>query len=323
MRRRDLILGLGGAAFASSLAARAQQRRVPSVGWVGFSTDKTAPEGLRQGLRELGYVEGQNIAIQYRSPQGSAVSFAEPVAELARLKVDIVVAAGFPATDAVHRAGLTIPVVFVVADPIGAGFVRSLAHPAGNMTGLSLAVEEQFSGKWLEFLKEAAPQVSRVAYLWNPTNHSSASSWAAMRGLAPKLGVVLQSVELRDPEDRDRAFAAMIRDRAEGVIVDSDAATGLILAQTVAFTRDNRLPLVSVFRSAVQLGGLMSYGPDLRDLWRRAATYVDKILKGAKPADLPVEQPTKFEFVINLKTAKALGLSIPQTIIARADEVIE
>jgi putative tryptophan/tyrosine transport system substrate-binding protein len=322
MSRRDLLTLLGSAALLPS-TVRAQQGRVPSVGWVGFSTDKTAPDGLRQGLRELGYVEGQNITIQYRSPQGSAVSFAEPVAELARLKVDIIASGGFPATDAVHRAGLTIPVVFVVADPIGAGFVRGLAHPGGNTTGLSLAVEEQFSGKWLEFIREVAPQISRVAYLWNPTNHSSASSWAAMRGLASKLGVALQSVELRDPQDRDRAFAEMIRDRAEGVIVDSDATTGQILAQTVAFTRDNRLPLVSVFRSYVEAGGLISYGPDLRDLWRRAATYVDKILKGAKPADLPVEQPTKFELVINLKTAKALGLTVPQPLLALADEVIE
>jgi putative ABC transport system substrate-binding protein len=322
MNRRDLITLLAGAALLPN-GVRAQQGRLPSVGWVGFSTDKTAPDGLRQGLRELGYEESQNIAIQYRSPQSGSVSFAESVAELAQLKVDVLASAGFPATDAVHRAGFAIPDVFVVADPIGAGFVRSLAHPGGNMTGLSLAVEEQFSGKWLEFIKEFAPQMSRVAYLWNPTNHSSASSWAAMRGLAPKLGVALQSVELRDPQDRDRAFAAMTRDHAEAVIVDSDAATALILAQIVGFARDNRLPLVSVFRSYVEAGGLLSYGPDLRDLWRRAATYVDKILKGARPADLPVQQPTKFELVINLQTAKALGLTVPQSLLALADEVVE
>jgi len=214
----------------------------------------------------------------------------------ARLKVKIIITGGVQATIAAKRAALPIPVVFTMADPVGAGVVASLAHPGGNMTGQSLAIEEQFAGKWLELLKEAAPQVSRVAYLWNPLNHSSATSWKAMQGLAPTVRLTLQSVEIRDPKDIDTAFAAIIGDRAEGVIV---------------------------WRLAVDAGGLMSYGPSFYELWRHAATYVDKILKGTKPADLPVEQPTRYELVVNLKTAKALGLSIPPAILARADEVIE
>jgi putative ABC transport system substrate-binding protein len=191
------------------------------------------------------------------------------------------------------------------------------------MTGQSLAIEEQFSGKWLELLKEAAPQLSRVVYLWNPMNHSSATSWQAMQGLAPTLGLTLQSVEIRDPKNIDAAFAAIIRDHAEGVIVDSDPVNGSNKERIVEFSAANRLPAIYVFRWYVDAGGLMSYGPNFYELWRRAATYVDKILKGAKPADLPVEQPTRFELVVNLKAAKSLGLTIPPMILALADEVIE
>ena len=242
----------------------------------------------------------------------------------ARLKVKIIITGGVQATIAAKRAALPIPVVFTMADPVGAGVVASLAHPGGNMTGQSLAIEEQFAGKWLELLKEAAPQVSRVAYLWNPLNHSSATSWKAMQGLAPTVRLTLQSVEIRDPKDIDTAFAAIIGDRAEGVIVDSDRATGEgNIPRIVEFAAGKRLPAIYVWRLAVDAGGLMSYGPSFYELWRHAATYVDKILKGTKPADLPVEQPTRYELVVNLKTAKALGLSIPPAILARADEVIE
>jgi putative ABC transport system substrate-binding protein len=199
MTRRELMLLLGGAVTAAR-GVRAQQKAVPVIGWLGFSTDINARPGLLQGLRELGYIEGQNIRVEYRFPEERGVSFAGPIEDLARLKVNIIVPVGFPATDAVHRAALTIPVVFVVADPIGSGFAESLAHPGGNMTGLSLAVEEQFSGKWLELLKEAAPQLSRVAYLWNPANHSSASSWKVMQGLAPNLGMTLQSSSCATPK---------------------------------------------------------------------------------------------------------------------------
>jgi putative tryptophan/tyrosine transport system substrate-binding protein len=322
MRAAGPTLILAGL-LAAPLAGAQQRANVPVVGWLGFSGDSFARDALRQGLRELGYVEGQNIAIEHLLPEGRGDPFAGPIEELARLKVNIIITGGVPATAAVHRAALAIPVVFVVADPIGSGFVRSLAHPGGNMTGLSLAIEEQFSGKWLELLKEAAPQVFRVAYLWNPANHSSASSWKAMQGLAPRVGLTLQSAELRDPKDIDAALAAIIRDRAEGMIVDSDVNVWLHEARIVEFAAANRLPLVSSYRGYADAGGLMTYGPSLDDLWRLVATYVDKILKGANPADLPVEQPTRYELVVNLKTAKELGLTIPQSILAVADEVIE
>ena len=247
----------------------------------------------------------------------------EQIQDLARLNIKVLITGGVPATLAAKRAALPIPVVFIMADPVGSGVVAGLAHPGGIMTGQSLAIEEQFAGKWLELLKEAAPQLSRIAYLWNPANHSSASSWKTMQGLAPTLGLTLQSVELRDRKDIGDGFAAIIRDRAEGVIVDSDPVTGSNKARIVEFAAANRLPTIYVWRWFVDAGGLMSYGPSFYELWRRAATYVDKILKGANPADLPVEQPTRYELVVNLKTAKELGLTIPPAILARVDEVIE
>jgi putative ABC transport system substrate-binding protein len=324
MRRRDLITLFGSTAIAWPLAAYAQPpANVPIIGWFVFESGSGALDGFRQGLRELGYVEGQNIAIESRSPEGSDDRLVEQIEELARLKVKIMVTGGVPATLAAKRAALPIPVVFNMADPVGSGVVASLAHPGGTMTGQSLAIEEQFGGKWLELLKEAAPRLSRVAYLWNPANHSSASSWKAMQGLAPTVGLTLQSVEIRDPKDIDAAFAAVIWDRAEGVIVDSDPANGQNKTRIVEFAATNRLPVIYVFSTYVYAGGLMSYGPSFYELWRRAATYVDKILKGANPADLPVEQPTKYELVVNLTTAKELGLTIPQSILLRADEVIE
>jgi putative ABC transport system substrate-binding protein len=309
--------------LAASPASAQRPANVPVVGWLVFEAAEGGLDGFRQGLRELGYVEGQNITIEPRSPERSDDRLVEQIEELARLKVEIIITGGVPATIAAKRAALPIPVVFMMADPVGSGVVASLAHPGGTMTGQSLAIEEQFGGKWLQLLKESAPQLSRVAYLWNPTNHSSASSWKAMQGLAPTLALTLQSVEIRDPKDIDAAFDAIIRDRAEGVIVDSDPVNGSNQTQIVEFTAANRLPAIYVWRRYVDSGGLISYGPNFRELWRHAATFVDKILRGAKPADLPVEQPTVFELVVNLKTAAALGLTIPPSILARADEVIE
>jgi putative ABC transport system substrate-binding protein len=318
------LLGLIFTVLSTALSAGAEQpANIPTVGWLVFEAGEGGLDGFRQGLRELGYAEGQNIAIEARSPEGSGDRLVEQVKELARLKAKIIVTGGVPATLAAKQAALPIPVVFVMADPVGSGVVASLAHPGDTMTGQSLAIEEQFAGKWLELLKEAAPQLSRIAYLWNPANHSSASSWTAMQGLAPTLGLTLQSVEIRDRKAIDAAFAAVIRERAEGMIVDSDPANGSNQTRIVEFTAANRLPAIYVWRRYVDSGGLMSYGPSFHELWRRAATYVDKILKGAKPADLPIEQPTKYELVVNLKTAKALGLTIPPSILARADEVIE
>ena len=320
MRRAflGLLAGMAGWPFTPQA-----QQKMPLLGFLAFAADSIARDGLWQGLHEHGYIEGRNIAIEYRFADEAGGDFTELAEQLVRHQVDIILPAGHPAALAAQRATSAIPIVTVVADPIGSGFAASLAHPGGNVTGFSLAVEEQFSGKWLELLNEAAPQVSRVAYLWNPTNHSSASSWKVMQGLAPRIGLILQSVELRRPEDLSGAFAAIIRDRAEGIIVDSDAIMVPIHADIAEFASANRLPTISVFRRFVDAGGLMSYGPNLRELWRQATTYIDKILKGAKPADLPIEQPVKFELMVNLKTAKALDLTIPYQVLARADEVIE
>jgi putative ABC transport system substrate-binding protein len=321
MRRRDLLLMLGSVSAPRVLAA--QQKAMPVVGWLVFEAGEGGLDGFRQGLREHGYVEGENIAIEVRTPEESGDRLVEQIQDLARLNIKVLITGGVPATLAAKRAALPIPVVFVMADPVGSGVAASLAHPGGAMTGQSLAIEEQFAGKWLELLKEAAPQLSRIAYLWNPANHSSASSWETMQRLAPTIGVTLQSVELRDRKNIDAAFAAIIRERAEGMIVDSDPATGGNKTRIVEFTAANRLPAIYVWKMYVDAGGLISYGPSFYELWRRAATYVDKILKGAKPADLPVEQPTRFELVVNMKTAAALGITIPPSILARADEVIE
>jgi putative ABC transport system substrate-binding protein len=310
--------------LSTALPAGAEQpANIPTVGWLVFEAGEGGLEGFRQGLHDLGYVEGQNIAIETRSPEGTGDRLVEQIEELARLKVKIIVTGGVPATMATKPAALPIPVVFVMADPVGSGVVSSLAHPGGNMTGQSLSIEEQFAGKWLELLKEAAPQVVRIAYLWNPANHSSASSWKAMQGLASTIKVTLQSVELRDPKQIDEAFAAIVGETGEGVIVDSDPVNGSNQAQIVEFAAANHLPAIYVWRRYVDSGGLMSYGPSFYELWRHTATFVDKILKGARPADLPVEQPTKFELVINLKTALELGLTIPHSLLLRADEVIE
>ena len=312
------------AVLLAALPALAQQRaNVPVVGWLVFEAGEGGLDGFREGLRERGYVEGQNITIEVRTPEESGDRLVEQIRDLARLNIKVLITGGVPATLAAKRAALPIPVVFVMADPVGSGVAASLAHPGGTMTGQSLAIEEQFAGKWLELLKEAAPQLSRIAYLWNPANHSSASSWKTIQGLAPALGLTLQSVELRDRKDIDDGFAAIIRERAEGVIVDSDPVNGSNQTRIVEFTAANRLPAIYVWRRYVDAGGLMSYGPSFYELWRRAATYVDKILRGESPADLPVEQPTKFELVVNLQTAKALELTIPPSILARADEIIE
>ena len=311
--------------LSTVLPAGAEQRaNIPMVGWLGPNPETGPHRGFRSGLRELGYAEGQNIAIEYRFSEGKVERYAGEIEELGRLNAKVIVTDSFPATNAAKQERLAIPVVFVSADPVGSGFVNSLARPGGNMTGLSLMIEEQFSGKWPELLKEAAPQVSRLAYLWNPANPSNASSLRTMQELAPTLGLTLQSVEIREPKDIDAAFGAIIRDRAGGVIVDSGPVNGASnQTRIVEFAAANHLPAISVFRGFTASGGLISYGPSLYELGRRAAAYVDKILKGAKPADLPVEQPTTFELVINLKTAKSLGLTIPHSLLLRADEVIE
>ena len=278
---------------------------------------------FRQRLRELGYVDGQNIAFEVRSAEGRAERLPDLAADLVRLKVDVIVAGGTPAPLAAKRATTAIPIVMASAgDPVGSGLVASLARPGGNVTGLSLLVPE-LGGKRLQLLKEVVPGVSRVAVLWNAANPYPVLVWRQTEAAARALGVHLQSLDVRGPDDLEGAFAAATRGRAGALITVEDPLTFGQRKRIVDFAARARLPAMYGFREFVDAGGLMSYAASLADLSRRAATYVDKILKGAKPADLPVEQPTKFELVINLKTAKALGLTIPPSVLIRADQVIQ
>jgi putative ABC transport system substrate-binding protein len=280
-------------------------------------------EAARQGFRELGYVEGETIALEVRWAEGRYERMPELVAEMVRLKVDVLVVAATPGALAAKKATTTIPVVMVgVGDPVGSGLVASLARPGGNLTGLSLLTPE-ISGKRLQLLKEVVPKVSRVAVLRNPNNQIHAVFWQETQGAARKLGVQLQALEVRGPEDFDGAFRASTRERAGALFVFDDGLTLGYRTWIVALAAKARLPAIYGFREFPDVGGLMSYGANFPDLFRRTAAYVDKILKGAKPADLPVEQPTRFEMVVNLKAAKALKLTIPQSVLIRADQVIQ
>ncbi len=280
-------------------------------------------QAFRQGLRELGYVEGQNIAIEFRWAEGKYDRLPGLAAELVRLKVNVIVASGPPAIQAAKQATETIPIVMAaIADAVAAGFVASLARPGGNITGLSLMLPE-LVGKQLELLKEVVPKVSRVALLGNPANPPYAQQVRQAQDAARALGVRLQPLEARDPSEIDKAFAAITTERADAVIVLPDTVLLDHRTRIADHAVRRRLPTVSGQSEQAEGGGLLAYGPSISDGVRRAATYVDKILKGAKPADLPVEQPTKFELVINLKTAKALGLTIPPSLLQRADEVIQ
>jgi ABC-type uncharacterized transport system substrate-binding protein len=328
MDRRDSVLALL-ALGAAPFAAEAQQAaKVARRGYL--SADRAAnphlQEAFRQGLRELGHVEGRNLVIEYRDAEGKLERFPALAAELVALKVDVIVASGTLAALAAKQATTTLPIVFSpAADPVASGLVTSVARPGGNVTGLSLLYSE-LVGKWLEQLKQVIPGVSRVAVLWQPGAFGERTEKDNLKGAevaARALGVQLQFVEARGPENFDRAFSDMTRARAGALAVLSSNMFVSQRRRLVDLAAKNRLPAVYNVREYVDAGGLMAYGPNLADLYRRAATYVDKILKGAKPGDLPVEQPTKFELVINLKTAKALGLTIPQAMLGRADEVIQ
>jgi putative ABC transport system substrate-binding protein len=329
MRRRDFIPLLGGAMVAWPLGARAQQpAKIPRIGLLSpFSPSATAlwHQAFRQGLRDLGWVEGKNISIEYRYADGRHDRLPDLAAELVRLKVDIIVAS--ISTDGLAAKDATRDIPIVIAspgDPVASGLVESLARPGGNITGLSQSAPE-LAGKRLELLKEMVPGLSRVAVLWNPRNPASSStlSWKELQLPARQLGVQLHSLEVRDPNEFDKAFADAMRTRASALVISPDPVFAGNLRRIADFAAKNRLPSIFHLREFADAGGLAAYGPDRSDMFRRAATYVDKILKGARPADLPVEQPTKFELVINLKTAKALGIEIPASILARADEVIE
>jgi len=329
-RRRFLLTSLAGVLAAPLGAATQQADKIARIGYLTTADLPTAPYHLREaflkGLRDLGYVEGRNLVIEYRSADGKVERLRALAAELVSLKVDVILAPASVHVLAAKQATRTIPIVFVNSgDPVASGLVTSLARPGGNVTGLStLAVD--LIGKCLEQLPQAIPGVSPVAVLWNPGDGAERTEKdmlkrAEVAGRA--LGMRLQFVEVRGPADFDRAFSEMTGGRAGALTVLQSTMFFLERRRLVDLAAKNRLPAVYTSREFVDAGGLMSYGPDFADLFRRAASYVDKILKGAKPADLPVEQATKFELVINLKTAKALGLTIPQSLLLRADQVIE
>ncbi len=319
-----VVLALG--LLAPPLGAEAQQAgRVPRVGFLypGSSARLARLEGFWQGLRELGYVEGQNIVIERRAAEGRYERLPHLAAELVSLRPDVLVGVGTPGAVAAKGATRTIPIVIVaVGDPVGTGLVSSLARPGSNITGVSL-VNVEFSGKRLQLLKEALPKVSRLAVLWNPLNPLNAAVLKETQSAAAALGVTLQLLAVEGPEDLPSALAAVTRERAGALIVVPDSMLLSHRRSIIDFAAKNRLPAMYNFIEETEDGGLMSYGANLFEHYRRAAAYVDKILKGAKPADLPVEQPTKLELVINLKTAKALGLRIPQSLLIRADQVIQ
>jgi len=293
--------------------------------WFGSPVFGSSPhlEAFRQGLRELGYTEGQHLVIETRHAAMRPALLPDLAANLVLSKVDVIVAAGDPAIYAARHATSTIPIVMVAgADPVGSGLVASLARPGGNLTGSS-ALSPELSGKRLQLLTEALPGVSRVAVLWNPADPAKALDVRETQAAGQALGVQLQLLEVRGPEEFESAFAAMTRDRAEALITLGDPLTVSHRMRIVDLAAKSRLPTMYDVREFVEAGGLMAYGPSLPDLFRRAAAYVDKILKGAKPGTLPVEQPMKFELIINLKTAKALGLTIPQSVLFLADQVIQ
>jgi putative ABC transport system substrate-binding protein len=332
MHRRDFITLLGGAVTAWPLAARAQQpRNVPRIGFL-VTASIESPEAraslksFDQGLREYGYIDGQNILVEVRAADSKVERFPALASELVRLNVDLIVASNSLAARAVQQATTTIPIVVpVMGDPIGDGLVASLARPGGNITGLTF-LGPQLVPKRLALLKEALPTVSLIAGLWHPAAYGERTMNDMMNEAeeaARTLGVHLRLVAVHGPDELHQAFSRIAAERADALLVFPSPMLFNERRRIVELAAERRLPIMAMGKEFVQLGGLMSYGADIVDFNRRSATYVDKILKGAKPADLPVEQPTKFELFINLKTAKELGIEIPATLVARADEVIE
>ena len=323
-----LVAVLAVSLLAAPLAADAQQAgKVPRIGFLSLTSPSDRPplfDAFRQRLRELGWVEGQNIVIDYRYAEGRVDRLPDLAAELVRLKVDLIVSWGTQGVTAAKNATETIPIVMIaVRDPIGIGLIASLARPGGNVTGVSGSAGLEWVAKQLELLKETVPKIRRVAILSNPTNAYHQLAIREVNVAARSLGVQLQLLEARGPNEFDGAFAAMAKERVGALLVLSDVMLNSHRTRLADLAARSRLPAAYGVRESVEAGGLMSYGPSFLDSFRRAATYVDKILKGAKPAELPVEQPTKFELVINMKTAKALGLTIPQSVLRRADHVIE
>ena len=321
MKRREFISWLSGAA-AWPMVAGAQQGgvRIPRIGSID---DAPIWDHFRQGLHDLGYIEGRNIAFEYRSAEGDFDRLRQGALELASLPVNILVVYGSPATRAARQATSTIPIVMIgVGDPVRARFVTNLARPGGNVTGTT-NLGPELVGKRIEILKECVPGLARVAFLWNPDNDSNLAFLEELIIAVPALGLQLISVPMRTIEEYEGAFAAMMQRQPNGFVTPNDPLILQHIGQIIDFVAEHRLPAMYQAKENVEAGGLMAYGATLSDLFTRSAWYVHRILQGAKPADLPVEQPTKFELSINLKTAKALGLDIPATVLARADAVIE
>jgi putative tryptophan/tyrosine transport system substrate-binding protein len=325
MLRREFIKLLGGAAAAWPVALHAQPK-IPRIGFMGNSTaalEANLVDSFREGLHEFGYREGRNIVIEYRWADGKYERFPALVADLLAAKVDVIVTAGTPAALAVKKATTTVPLVMVaVGDPVGTGLVSSLARPGGNLTGLS-SIAPDLEGKRLDLLREVVPTLSHVAVFFNSLNPFHVVSMRQAHVAAQTMGIKLQQHDIRTSEDLDGAFAAIRKERPDALLILADRVFLHNRQRMMDFTEEQRLPTVNAYKELVEAGGLMSYGPSYEDMHKRAAIYVDKILKGAKPAELPIEQPSKFNFIIHLKAAKRLGVTVPPALLTLADKVIE
>ena len=327
MERRAFLAGTGAVLLAAPRGAEAQSSgkawRVGFVGAETLSTNRHWLDAFRLGMREQGYVEGQTLSIEDRWAEGRNERFRDLTAELIRLPVDVIVT--FSTSGALAAKDLTqsVPIIFIAVDPVGSGIVSNLARPEANVTGLSINLGDEFATKWLELLGEVVPRLSRVAILWNPTNRSNASYLRAMQASTRSRGTKLLLQGVSNPDQLEGAFQAMAAGKAQALVAVPDPLTVRYRARIVELAAKYRLPAIYGFREFADTGGLLAYGANLTALSKRAAVYADKILRGARPSDLPVEQATQFEFVINLKTAKALGLTIPQSLLRRADEIIQ
>ncbi len=323
MRRRDFIALIGGAALVQPIATRAQQtKKIPRIGILWPNPPATF-EFMHQGLTDLGYVDGRNIIFEYRWAEGKLDQLLELATDLVRIPVDAVITLAPQATLAAKQASQTIPIVFVaMGDPVASGIVASLDRPGANLTGTSRMLSEM-SAKHVELIKEMVPSLTKLAVLWNPTNSSHRPALDAVNNAAKSLLLQIYPLEVRAPAELESTLAAIIQNGSNGLLFIADPVFFIQLKRIADFVTSNRLPAVANFVEFPKLGGLISYAPSIPDEFRHAASLVDKIIKGAKPADLPVEQPTRFQLVINLKTAKALGISVPPILLATADEVIE
>jgi len=326
MNRRAFVVGVSATLVRSPITARAQAVKVYRIGFLeagSSSANRLFLDAFQQGLRELGYIAGQHIAVDDRWADGRRERFPGLLGELIELRPDIIIVSSTPGAQAVKRAAKPIPIIFVaIGDPVGAGLVASLARPGGNMTGLSLAFDTGFFGKWVELLKEVVPRAVRIGLLWNPQTVVAPPATGVL-DVAKAMGLKGDSFTVTSSEEFEGAFDEMSKRRIEGLIVMPDILTVGQRVRIVELAAKHRLPTIYGFAEFGRAGGLIAYSASIPDLFRRAATYVDKIFKGAKPADLPVEQPNKFELIINLKTAKALELTIPSSLLQRADQVLE